>query len=381
VRARADWRFPTDIRFGAGRINEIASACRDCGVTRPLLVTDSGLAELPMTSAAAGRLAAAGLDVAVFADLEANPRGEDLDAGMSAFRAGAHNGVVAMGGGSAMDLAKLIGFMAGQDRPVWDFEDIDERWRRADPDAIAPVITVPTTAGTGSEINCSALLMRSDVHTRKTIFHPDMLPKIAICDPELTVSMPRAISAGSGLDTLVRCLEAYCSPDFHPMCDGIALEGVRLAIGNLANAYKKPKDMTSRTNMMAASIMGAVASQNGAGAMHLLSRQVSAIFGTHHGMTMAAVMPAVLEFNRPAIDGKINDLAHFSGIRGGFDGFSKHVVRLGKKLGVPAGLSKLGVTTEIIEHLVDMAMIDRSGDANPIPLNRDNIAALFHRCL
>ena len=264
----ANWSYPTAIRFGAGRVAELPAACAAANIQRPLLVTDRGLAQLPITQAALDILEAGGLGRAVFTEVDSNPTERNLDAGVAAFRAGDHDGVVAFGGGSALDLGKMVAFMAGQTRPVWDFEDVGDWWTRADADAIAPTVAVPTTAGTGSEVGRASVITNSATHVKKIIFHPKVLPTVVIADPELTVGMPKPITAGTGMDALAHCLEAYCSPFYHPMGQGIALEGMRLVHENLCRAYADGSDLEARGHMMAAASMGATAFQKGLGAIH-----------------------------------------------------------------------------------------------------------------
>lgn len=360
---------------------EIATACRESGITRPLLVTDPHIVDLPQTAAIVERLYSAGLEPEIFSGIRANPSGENLEAGVKAYRAGARNGVIAFGGGSVIDIGKLIAFMAGQIRPVWEFEAVGNLWKRADFDSIAPVIAVPTVAGTGAEASTTAILTCSDIFTKKTIYHPQLIPGIVICDPQVTVTTPKPITAGTGMAAFVNCLEAYCSPQYHPACDGIAIEGMRIVLESLPEAFRKPVNINARSEMMSAGILGAMAAQKGLGAINALSNPVSAIFDSHQGMTAAAIMPIALDFNRPAIEQRIDRLAGMLGIEGGFDGFVKHLAQFAKKLGVPNGLAKFSVAAEIIENLADIAAVDPAGANNPIPLNRDNIAALYHRCL
>jgi alcohol dehydrogenase class IV len=377
----ANWSYPTSIRFGPGRISELADVCRTAGIDRPLLVTDAGLAALPITKQALALLASAGLPAAMFSNVQSNPVDSNVEAGIAAFRAGNHDGVVAFGGGSGLDTGKVIAFMAGQTRPLWDFEDVGDWWTRADAEKIAPIVAVPTTAGTGSEVGRAGVITQEATHTKKVIFHPKMMPKIVICDPELTVGMPPAITMGTGMDALAHCLEAYCAPSYHPMAEGIAVEGMRLVFENLPKAVANGNDLEARAHMMSAAAMGATAFQKGLGAIHALSHPVGALYNTHHGTTNGVFMPYVLVFNRPAIEGKIDRLAGFLGIAGGFDGFLQAVLDLRKQTGVPNDLSGLNIDGSQAETIAEMAVVDPTAGGNPIPLTKDASKTLFEAAL
>ncbi|UAB88799.1 iron-containing alcohol dehydrogenase [Ruegeria sp. SCSIO 43209] len=372
-----NWSYPTAIKFGAGRINELPEACAAAGMKKPLLVTDKGLADLPITTATLDIMETAGLGRGLFADVDPNPNEQNLEAGVAAYNAGGHDGVIAFGGGSGLDLGKMVAFMCGQTRPVWDFEDIGDWWTRADADAIAPIIAVPTTAGTGSEVGRASVITNSETHAKKIIFHPKVLPTVVICDPELTVGMPRFITAGTGLDAFAHCVEAFSSPHYHPMSQGIALEGMRLVKDYLPRAYADGTDIEARAQMMSAAAMGATAFQKGLGAIHAMSHPVGAVFNTHHGTTNAVCMPAVLEFNAPVIADRFQQAAAYLGIDGGFDGFRSFVQEFNDSLAIPRNLSDLGVTKAAIPELVQGAIIDPSCGGNPIQLNQQNITELF----
>lgn len=376
----ANWSYPTAIRFGAGRIAEIADACRAAGMARPLLVTDRGLAGLPITARTLDLMEAAGLGRAVFAEVDPNPNEKNLAAGLDAYHAGGHDGVIAFGGGSGLDLGKMVAFMSGQSRPVWDFEDVGDWWTRADPAGIAPIVAVPTTAGTGSEVGRASVITNSETHVKKIIFHPKVLPAVVIADPELTVGMPPAITAGTGMDAFAHCLEAYCSPHFHPMSQGIALEGMRLVRDFLPRAFADGADIEARGQMMAAAAMGAVAFQKGLGAIHALSHPLGAVYNTHHGTTNAVVMPPVLAFNRPAIEARIERAAAYLGINGGFDGFCDDVLRLRRELGIPENLTAMGLPADRLDELTEMALQDPSVGGNPVAMTPENTRALFAAC-
>ena len=376
----ANWSYPTSIRFGAGRISEFAEACKLAGMARPLLVTDKGLADLPMTSDALDRLQEAGLGRAVFSKVDPNPNEMNVSAGVQAFRDGGHDGVVGFGGGSGLDLAKAVAFMAGQTRPLWDFEDVDDWWTRANADTIAPVVAVPTTAGTGSEVGRAGVITNSQTHEKKIIFHPKMLPVQVICDPELTVGMPPAITAGTGMDAFAHCLEAYCSPHYHPMSQGIALEGMKLVKDFLARAFEDGNDIEARAHMMSAAAMGATAFQKGLGAIHALSHPIGAVHNTHHGTTNAVVMREVLQFNKPKVRRSLARAANYLSISGGFDGFCNYVDTLNTRLGIPANLTALGVNDPDIEALVDAALKDPSCGGNPVKMTHSNTTKLLQAC-
>ena len=375
-----NWSYPTAVRFGAGRISELGDACAAAGISRPLLVTDRGLAGLPITGRAREIMAAAGLGDALFADVDPNPNEINLAAGVAAYQAGGHDGVIAFGGGSGLDLGKMVAFMAGQTRPVWDFEDIGDWWTRADADAIAPIIAVPTTAGTGSEVGRASVITNSQTHVKKIIFHPKVLPSIVIADPELTVGMPKFITAGTGLDAFAHCVEAYSSPHYHPMSQGIALEGMRLVTTYLPRAYATPDDLEARAHMMSAAAMGATAFQKGLGAIHAMSHPVGAVFNTHHGTTNAVCMPAVLAFNADAIRGRFDQAAAYLGIDGGFDGFCEFVQQFNDSFAIPRTLTKMGVSADRLDDLVTMALEDPSCGGNPVELTADGLCGLFRAC-
>ena len=373
----ANWSYPTAIRFGAGRISEIAEACAAAGIKKPLLVTDRGLANMDITTRTLDLLEAAGLGRAMFSDVDPNPNEKNAAAGVKAYQNGGHDGVIAFGGGSGLDLGKLVAFLAGQTRPLWDFEDIGDWWTRADADAIAPIVAVPTTAGTGSEVGRASVITNSVTAEKKIIFHPKFLPRVVICDPELTVGMPDFITAGTGLDAFAHCVEAFCSPHYHPMSQGIALEGMRLVKEFLPRAYADGSDIAARSHMMSAAIMGATGFQKGLGAIHALSHPIGAIYHTHHGTTNAVCMPAVLQFNKPKITSVIEQASNYLGIAGGFDGFCAYVDELNASLGIPKTLAGLGVTDPDIDRIVAGALNDPSTGGNPVEMTRENTTKLL----
>ena len=377
----ANWSYPTSMRFGAGRINEIADACKSAGMAKPLLVTDRGLAGMDITNQTLNLMEEGGLGRSMFADVDPNPNDNNVEDGLKVYRDGVFDGVIAFGGGSGLDLGKTLAFMAGQTRPMWDFEDIGDWWTRADPDGIHPIVAVPTTAGTGSEVGRASVITNSESHEKKIIFHPKMLPSVVICDPELTVGMPKHITAGTGLDAFAHCVEAYSSPHYHPMSQGIALEGMRLVKDNLPRAYADGGDIDARAHMMSAAAMGATAFQKGLGAIHALSHPIGAHHHTHHGTTNAVCMPEVLKFNADAIRDRFDSAAAYLGIAGGFDGFRAYVDELNSSLGIPKNLTALGVSDPDINRLVSDALRDPSTGGNPVEMTEANTRALFEALL
>jgi alcohol dehydrogenase class IV len=371
---RANWNYPTSVRFGAGRISELADAVKVAGMSNPLFVTDPNLAKLPMTQEAAGSLT-------MFSEIKSNPVEANVAAGVEAFKRGGHDGVVAFGGGSALDVGKLIAFMAGQTRPVWDFEDIGDWWTRANADAIAPVVAVPTTAGTGSEVGRAGVITDEKTHTKRIIFHPKMMPKITICDPELTVGMPPIITAGTGMDAFAHCLEAYCGPFYHPLADGVAVEGVRLVKENLATAVKDGTNLETRAHMMSAAAMGATSFQKALGAIHSLSHPVGSLYNTHHGLTNGVFMPYVLVFNRKAIEDRIVRLAAYIGLKPRFRAFLDFVLELRAETGVPHTLAGLNVDDAKADQIVEMAPKDPTAGGNPVPLDKRGARTIFNRAM
>jgi alcohol dehydrogenase len=374
---RGNWNYPTTVRFGAGRITELADAVKAAGMQRPLFVTDPVLAKLPMTEKAITLLPSAQM----FSAIKPNPVEQNVTDGVAAFKRGNHDGVVAFGGGSALDVGKLIAFMTGQSRPIWDFEDVGDWWTRADSAVIAPIVALPTTAGTGSEVGRAAVVTDEKTHTKKIIFHPLMMPKITICDPELTVGMPPIITAGTGMDAFAHCLEAYCGPFYHPMADGIAVEGIRLVKENLATAVKDGGNINARANMMAAAAMGATSFQKALGGIHALSHPVGSLYDTHHGLTNGVFMPYVLVFNRKAIEERIKRLAAYIGLRPSFRGFLDFVVTLREEIGVPHTLAGLKVDDAKVDTIVAMAPKDPTAGGNPVPLDKRAARTMFMRAL
>lgn len=378
----ANWSYPTAIRFGAGRIADLAGAVKTAGITRPLFVTDPGIAGLPVVATALAVLDKAGIPYAVFSKVDGNPTLANLDDGLAAYKAGGHDGVIAFGGGSAMDIGKTIAFMSGQTRPVWDFEDREDWWTRADAKGIAPIVAVPTTAGTGSEVGRATVVTDPSDHTKKIIFHPLMLPKVVISDPELTVGLPAKITAWTGMDALSHSLEAWSSPFFHPLSAGIALEGMRLVKDWLPVAVKDGGNLDARSYMLIASSMGAVAFQKGLGAMHAMSHPCSSLRGTHHGLTNAVVMPYVLKHNLSAIDEKLAALARYLDLPGqSAASVVDWVLALRAELGIPHTLKEIGVDEGVLPEAAKMAEHDPSNGGNPVPLTAQDYEVLFKNAI
>lgn len=373
----ANWSFPTGVRFGAGRIAEIADACAAAGMDRPLVVTDPGMVELPVLATLRDLLDGASVVHGLFSDLRPNPLGSDVDRGVDAFRAGDHDGVIAFGGGSALDVGKLVAFMAGQSRPLWDFEDVGDNWTRADAAAIAPVVAVPTTAGTGSEVGRAGVVINEAEGRKFVAFHPGMLARVVICDPELTVGLPPTLTVGTGIDAFSHCLEALCAPGYHPMADGIAVEGCRLVIDHLPRVVADPADVDSRGHMMAAAAMGAVAFQKGLGAIHAISHPVSVRWHTHHGMTNAVLMPYVLEANGATITDRLDRLAAYAGIDGGAGGLQRHILRWRDILDVPHTLADLGADVSDAAAIASDAVKEPPAAGNPRELTEDLAAEIY----
>lgn len=375
---KANWNYPTTVWFGAGRVAELSDACTRLNISRPLVVTDPGVAALPMLTVAVERLNEAGLYVDVFSSVRPNPVGRNVADGVEMYRAGGHDGVIAFGGGSALDVGKAVALMSGQTRSIWEFEDVGDNYLLADVSGIAPIIAVPTTSGTGSEVGRASVITDEELHVKKIIFHPLMQPRIAVCDPELTVGLPKHITAATGMDALAHCLEAYCSNAFHPLADGIALEGIRLVDESLARAVSNGKDIEARSNMMAAAAMGAAAFQKGLGAIHSLSHPLGAHYDLHHGLLNGVVMPYVLEYNRLAIDDKMTRLARYLGHDlPGFDSVMRWVLTLRKTIAIPDTLAELGVDEAKLDELIPLAMRDPSTSGNPRVLGSSDFRKLF----
>jgi alcohol dehydrogenase len=376
-----NFNFPTSIKFGNGRIKELADHCKAHGIKRPLFVTDKGLAATDMVADIMADLKKAGLAAAMFSDVRPNPVEENVLEGCKVFKAGKHDGVIAFGGGSGLDTAKMIALMHGQKISIFDLEDIGDWWTRADASVISPIIAVPTTAGTGSEVGRAGVITHPVTHEKKIIFHPAIMPKVSILDAELTVGLPAKLTAATGMDALAHNLEAYCAPFYHPLAAGIGLEGMRLVKENLAKAVKKPKDLDARGNMLVASAMGATAFQKGLGAIHALSHPFGGLYDAHHGLLNGIIMPYVVKANRRKIEKDIERAAAYLGIKGGFNGFLKWILALRKEIGIPHALKDIGIDLKRLDEVAAMAVKDPTAGANPIQFTEKQYKALAKKCV
>lgn len=367
------FNYPTTIWAGADRFEQIAEACLAANMKRPLIVTDEWL-----HSSAMVKKAGALINAPVFAGVKGNPSASHVEAGLAVFRAGAHDGVVALGGGAALDTGKVVAFMAGQTRPLWDFEDIGDYWTRANPAGIKPVVAIPTTAGTGSEVGRAGVILKEDTHQKKIIFHPLMMPKIVILDPKLTVGLPRAMTAATGLDAFVHCFEAFCAPGFHPMADGIALEGMRIIAEYLPKACANGEDLDARMMMLTAASMGATAFQKGLGGVHAIAHPVGSVFNTHHGLTNAIILPYMMRHNAQAIGVHCERISRTLNLpTPGFDALLAWVLALREQLDIPHTLAEIGVSVDKAAFIGQEAALDPSAGGNPIPVSAADLEKVF----
>src|SRR5215471_19005225 len=358
-----NWNYPTSIRFGVGRIRELPEIVKAAGIKRPLLVTDPGLAKLPMVTSAVRANESAGIPTTIFSDIKPNPVEQNIDDGLKAFRGGKHDGVIAFGGGSALDAGKAIAFLSGQTRPIWDFEDVGDNWTRADPAGIRPTVAVPTTSGTGSEVGRVSVVGDEVNKKKRLIFHPRVMPVTVIEDPELTVGLPPHITAATGMDALAHAFEAYCVPVYHPIADGVALEGMRLIKEWLPVATRDGKNVEARGHMMAAATMGA-------------------LYDKHHGLLNAVFFPYVIVFNRSAIGEKMTHLARFLGLpKPGVDGVLDWIMDLRKTIGIPHSLAELNVDDSQLDKMVADSVVDPTAPTNPVPLDAAASRRLYRQAL
>ncbi|GAB5450826.1 MAG: iron-containing alcohol dehydrogenase [Halioglobus sp.] len=374
----ADWGIPTAIRFGVGRIGELQEVLMLTGVQRPLLVTDEGLASLPFLQRIAAQLGEAGIDAAVYSEVQGNPTLSNVEGGLAVLRREKRDGVIAIGGGSALDAGKTIAMMAGQSKPLWDYVDGEDAWMRADVRAILPVIAVPTTAGTGSEVGRAAVILDEVSHTKKIVWHPNMLPKVVISDPELTVGLPANITAWTGMDAMVHAIEAYCSPAYHPIADGIAIEAIRRVARWLPEAVGDGTNLEARGNLLVAASMGATAFQKGLGSVHSVSHVVGALYNTHHGLTNAVVLPFGLIQNLSAVRDRLSHLARVLELEDvSAGGFIDYIFSLREELSIPTSLAEIGVSAARAEEVGRLALQDPTAATNAMPLTAVDLQQLF----
>ena len=373
-----NWNYPTNVWFGVDRSKEIQKACDTLGIKNPLIVTDPGLLQTSIIDEINSGLSS---NTQIYSDVQGNPTGSNVTNGVKVFLEGDHDGVIAIGGGSGMDAGKGIAFLAHQSRPLWDFEDIGDWWTRADSSVIKPIIAIPTTAGTGSEVGRAAVFLNEENHKKKIIFHPKMLPQIAILDPSLTLNLPKRITAGTGMDALAHCIEAYSSPFYHPMAEGTALEGLRLVKENIQEVYHNGNNVEARSNMLVASMMGAAAFQKGLGAIHSITHPVNSLYKTHHGTTNGTVMPFVLNYNRSTIEEKFTRLANFLDIKNGFEGIVDWIIELKKEMEIPETLKDMGVNEGDEIKLAPLAQEDPSTGANPLEMTVERFQELILNCI
>ena len=372
-----NWNYPTPIWFGLNRTAEIKLALKELSISRPLIVTDPQFSENENFKKMIEHLSKESIQFSIFTDIKGNPTGKNVSDGVLKFNADANDGVIAIGGGSALDAGKAIAFMSKQKENLWFFEDVGDNWTKAIIKDMPKVIAIPTTAGTGSETGRASLIVDEDTYTKKIIFHPSILPDLVILDPELTISLPAHLTAATGMDALAHCLEAYCSEVYHPMAHGIAIEGVRIIKNNLVDAFKDPKNLFARSQMLVSSPMGSTAFQKGLGAIHSLSHPINAIHDLHHGLTNAIFMPYVIKFNQSVIEEKMKRLSKYIELKNqSFDGFLEWILDLRKQLSIPHTLKELNVKFDF-DMLSKMALVDPSTPTNPIVLSQEDMKVLY----
>jgi alcohol dehydrogenase class IV len=379
---KINWNYPTSVWLGENRIEDLSQACSNLSISSPLFVTDKDLINLDMVKNIILKLKKNFNNLSIFSNFSGNPFGENVEQGVLEFKKNKCDGVIAFGGGSGLDVGKAIAFMSGQSRPIWDFEDIGDYWKRANENTIAPIIAVPTTAGTGSETGRASAIINKKTGIKKIIFHPKFLPSIVILDPVLTVDLSPRMTAATGMDALAHNLEAFCAPGFHPMADGIAIEGIKLIKKSLLKAYENGKDIEARKDMLAAASMGSTAFQKGLGAIHSLSHPVNAQFNVHHGLSNAIFMPYVLSFNKEEIEDKIISICDYLNLNKNFDDFLNWILDLRKKLKIPHTLSEV-VDEKTIDFnkISKMALDDPSTSGNPKKLNLSDLEKLYRNSL
>lgn len=373
-----NWNFPTPIWFGVGRIKDLALACQQMGIKKPLFVTDEGLVKLDIVSHAVAILEEQGIEFTVYSEVQGNPTGENVTNGVAHYNKNGHDGVIAFGGGSAIDAAKTIAFMSGQTRSLWDFEDVGDNWTYANVDGIAPIIAVATTAGTGSEVGRASVILDEERHTKKIIFHPKMLPGLVISDPELTIGLPPHITAWTGVDAMVHAIEAYCAPGYHPMAEGIAIEAIRLITQYLPKAVEDGTNIEARGQMLVAASMAATAFQKGLGSVHSVAHQLGAIYNKQHGLLNAIILPYALKQNKAVIEDRMAYLSTVLGLENkGTDAIIDYLLALRKELNIPHTLKEIDIDEEKAVEIGEMAFKDPSTPSNAKPVNASDLENLF----
>ena len=379
---KSNWNYPTTVWIGENRIKDLYQACVQLLIKKPLFVTDKDLANLGMVKKIIKDLSDNFKDIKIFSNFSGNPSGDNVSDGVKIFKENKCDGVIAFGGGSGLDVGKAIAFMSGQERSIWDFEDIGDYWKRANDEKIAPIIAVPTTAGTGSETGRASAIINKETGVKKIIFHPKILPSIAILDPYLTVDLSPRLTAATGMDALAHNLEAFCALGFHPMADGIALEGMRLVKNSLLVAVKDGKNINARLEMLTAASMGSTAFQKGLGAIHSLSHPVNAQFNLHHGLSNAIFMPYVLTYNKKEISDKIDSICNYLNLEKGFNSFINWIIELRKDLKIPHKLSEIIEMNKInLDKLSQMALEDPSTAGNPKKLTKEDMKIMYEHSL
>ena len=379
---KTNWNYPTSVWVGENRIEDLSQACKNLKIINPLFVTDKDLINLDMTKNIISEVKKKIRTLAIFSNFSGNPFGENVEEGVLEFKKNKCDGVIAFGGGSGLDVGKAIAFMSGQSRPIWDFEDIGDYWKRADEKNIAPIIAIPTTAGTGSETGRASAIINNQTGVKKIIFHPKLLPSIVILDPVLTVNLSPRLTAATGMDALAHNLEAFCAPGFHPMADGIAIEGMKLIKKSLLNAVNNGKDLNARADLLAAASMGSTAFQKGLGAIHSLSHPVNAQFNVHHGLSNAIFMPYVLTFNKNLIEDRIVSICDYLNLDKNFESFLNWILNLRKELNIPHKLSDVVEENKInLDQLSVMALEDPSTATNPRKMTVDDMKILYEHSM
>ncbi len=379
--ANTNWNYPTAVWFGHGRVADIVAACTQMNIKHPLIVTDEALVQLPIMEDLLAPLKEKGIPYSLYSEVQPNPTGENVEAGVLVYREQGCDGVIAFGGGSALDAGKTIAFMSGQRLPLWDFEDIGDNWSMAETVGIAKTIAIPTTSGTGSEVGRATVITQSESHAKKIIFHPQMMPSLVILDPNLTYNLPKHITAWTGIDALVHAIEAYLAPGFHPMADGIAMECIRMIKENLPAAYHKPHNAYARAQMIVAAMMGATAFQKGLGSVHSLAHTLGGLYNMPHGLANSIILPYALRQNSPAIEVRMEKLCRFLDIPDpSTESFISYVLDLRKELGIPHTLQEADIPMERVEEIGEIAYHDPSTGSNAMPVTAKDFEALFVMC-